>query len=101
MTNIAALDAEGRSLIWRAADLRARFILLHRAEVLFEQGENRAACTLIHALEYLKDRLAYELYPWPKNCVPADFGTDWRETVELPPGSAATTHAHPTEDTNA
>ena len=75
MTNIGQLDAEGQSLIWRAGDLKARLILLNRSEWLYENGHVRAACVLIHALEYLKDRLAYEFYPWPKNCVRRSWGT--------------------------
>lgn len=72
--DFSKLDAEGRSLMWRAGDIKARFMLLDRSEYLYAHGEKRAACTLIHAMEYLQDRLVYELYPWPKNCVPRNFG---------------------------
>jgi hypothetical protein len=73
---ICDLDAEGKSLTWRAGDLRARKLLIDVGEAVYNSGEKRGACTLIHAQEYLKDRLAYELYPWPKNCVPINFGVE-------------------------
>jgi hypothetical protein len=78
------LDAEGRSLMFRAGDLKARFMLIDRCEWLYGHGHKRAACMLMHALEYLKDRLTYELYPWPKNCIPVTFGQDPLAGVTLP-----------------
>lgn len=70
-------DAEGRSLTWRAGDLRARFMLNKMARLAWDHDYKRLCCTLLHAERYLSDRLAYELYPWPKNKLLArDFGGD-------------------------
>lgn len=70
---ICDLDAEGRSLIWRACDLKARWMLIDAAEETYNRGCKAQACTLIHAYTYLADRLAYELHPWPKNKLPASY----------------------------
>jgi len=67
---IADLDAEGQSLLWRAGDLRARWLLNHLAERIFvphSHPECEATASLVHAERYLADRLSYELHPWPKN----------------------------------
>jgi hypothetical protein len=68
---IADLDAEGKSLLWRAGDLRARLLLNDIGTSLIENWDSlevrRGCCQLHHAEVYLADRLAYELYPWPKN----------------------------------
>lgn len=61
------LDEQARRLYYRAGDLAARLCLNGEAEDLILQGQNRAACMLVHAERYLADRLAYELAPWPKN----------------------------------
>lgn len=69
---IANLPAEGKSLLWRAGDLRARWLLNHLAESVYvphSHPECTAMSSLIHAERYLADRLAYELAPWPKNMV--------------------------------
>ena len=59
------IDAEGRSLAWRGGDLVARFWLHDQLMPLFDAGEF-AGCTILHhAMCYLEDRLAYELYPHP------------------------------------
>jgi hypothetical protein len=67
---ITDLNAEGQSLIWRAGDLRARWLLNGLAEkvyVPYSKPECAAVAKLIHAYHYLADRLAYELAPHPKN----------------------------------
>lgn len=68
---IDELDAEGRSLLWRSGDLRARFLLMDSCEAIMAEEltreTRRAWCQLTHAAAYLADRLSYELYPWPKN----------------------------------
>jgi hypothetical protein len=74
--DMARLDLQGRRIIWSACDLQARMLLIDLAEWLYNHEEKGASCTLIHALEYLKDRLTYELYPWPKNCIPISWGND-------------------------
>ena len=69
---IADLSAEGKSLLWRAGDLRARWLLNHLAEHVYiphSKSECAAVASLVHAERYLADRLAYELAPWPKNMV--------------------------------
>ena len=71
---ISELDAEGRGLLARAADLRARMILLDMAESEYAGGNLKGSCVLIHAMEYLKDRISYELWPWPENCIPINWG---------------------------
>jgi hypothetical protein len=67
--DISALDAEGKSLLWRAGDLRARWMMQDISEREYESGNCEGACTLIHAERYLSDRLSYELHPWPKGMV--------------------------------
>jgi len=70
--NISALDAEGRSLIWRSGDLRARLLLNDLATKVYvphSHPECQAVAMLIHAERYLGDRLAYELHPWPKGMI--------------------------------
>ena len=61
-------DAEGRSLLGRTGDLQARFWLNDLAESVLLISP-LGCCTLIHAERYLSDRLAYELYPWPKGMI--------------------------------
>jgi hypothetical protein len=62
-------DAEGRSLMYRAGDIQARTMLINRAENAYDAGEKVAAASLIHANDYLSDRLAYELCRPPRNDV--------------------------------
>lgn len=64
---LTSLDEQGKRLYFRGADLAARFCLNGEAQALFDAGDRRACCMLIHAERYLADRLAYELAPWPKN----------------------------------
>jgi hypothetical protein len=60
------IDAEGRSLAWRAGDLCARWVLCDLQLPLFD-AEELGGCTIVnHAMIYLEDRLAYELYPAPR-----------------------------------
>src|SRR6185437_643562 len=56
-------------LLWRAGDLRARFLLNDLATREYERSNFDGACTLIHAERHLADRLAYELQPWPKGMI--------------------------------
>lgn len=61
--------------IYYFGDLKARWMLFDLAYVAFYDRHKDAAATLIHAHEYLKDRAAYELEPWPKNRLKAtEFG---------------------------
>lgn len=70
--DISSLDAEGKSLLWRSGDMRARLLLNDLASAIFvpySHPECAATSTLIHAERYLADRLVYELYPWPKGMI--------------------------------
>ena len=49
-------------------------ILLDMAESEYAGGNLKGSCVLIHAMEYLKDRISYELWPWPENCIPINWG---------------------------
>jgi len=53
--DISALDEEGRSLLWRAGDLRARWKMNHMAEREYDKGNYEGCCTLIHAERYLSE----------------------------------------------
>lgn len=61
------LDEDGRQLYLRTGDLMARLCLNGEAMWLFDIGNRRGACILVHAERYLADRKAYQLAPWPKN----------------------------------
>ena len=50
-----------------AGDLKARWMLIDKAEAAFNAGRGHVSATLIHAYKYLEDRAAYEREPWPKN----------------------------------
>ena len=65
ITLATAPDAESRSLLLRAGDLRARFLLLDIAEEAYSDGLRMEAARALHACDYLADRLQYELYPPP------------------------------------
>ena len=58
-------QTERLSLIMRAGDIRARLMLLDLCEVEYNRKNWRGSACLFHAEMYLKDRLAYELYPPP------------------------------------
>jgi len=66
-------DPVGRELLGRAGDLKARFILLDRAEAIYDgpgrTSENAAVATLMHACDYLRDRIGYEMEPHPKGMI--------------------------------
>lgn len=57
----------------RAADLKARFLMLDLVESIYEGPgnpiENSAVSILIHAMYYLEDRIGYEMNPAPKGMV--------------------------------
>jgi hypothetical protein len=59
------IDAEGRSLAFRAGDLCARFLLNDLLMPLYDEEAFGGCSILFHAMVYLEDRLTYELYPWP------------------------------------
>lgn len=78
--DITKYPEEARRLIYRGYDLRSRWMLVNLAEKLWfpngvngiEEGtqeEKSAVATLMHAADYLQDRLAYELYPAPKGMI--------------------------------
>lgn len=67
-------DAESRGLLLAAGDLKARFKLFDLAEAAYWRARDkestsadewRAVAMLFHAEMYLKDRLAYQLFPPP------------------------------------
>jgi hypothetical protein len=66
-------DPVGRELLSRAGDLKARFILLDLAEDIYggpgRKAENAAVATLMHACDYLNDRIGYEMEPHPKGMI--------------------------------
>lgn len=66
-------DPIGRELLGRAGDLQARFMLLNHAEDIYDgpgyQDENSAVASLMHACDYLKDRIGYEMEPHPKGMI--------------------------------
>jgi hypothetical protein len=70
---IDVTDPAGRELLGRAADLSARFLLLDHAEALYvgpgHTSENAAVATLMHACDYLRDRIGYEMEPHPKGMI--------------------------------
>lgn len=71
-------DPLGRELLGRAGDIKARFMLLNRAEDIYvgpgNSADNAAVASLLHACDYLDDRIGYEMEPHPKGMVklPAD-----------------------------
>lgn len=76
MSSVCALsrdDAQQYFGGWNA-DLRARFMLIDLAEEVYfgpnATGTKLAASTLIHAADYLKDRVGYEMDPHPKGMIP-------------------------------
>lgn len=62
-------DPVGRELLGRAADIAARFVLIDCAEAVYigpgHTSENAAVASLMHACDYLKDRIGYEMDPHP------------------------------------
>ena len=52
-----------------SADIMARKLLLDKAEHLYvgpgDTRINRAVCSLLHACDYLQDRVGYEMNPHP------------------------------------
>ena len=56
-----------------AADLKARLILIDLAESIYvgpgHTDENEAVASIIHAADYLHDRIAYEMEPAPKGMI--------------------------------
>lgn len=82
-TPIGKYDEIGQRLIFAAADLTARIILADIAEAECDAGNERGACSFMHAEGYLRDRLGYELAPWPKHCFPnPEYVDTWGK--ELP-----------------
>lgn len=55
------------------SDLKARMMLIDLAESVYvgpgNPEENMAVSSLIHAVDYLGDRIAYEMDPAPKGMV--------------------------------
>lgn len=66
-------DPVGRELLGRAGDLNARFMMLDCVEVIYCgpgcTSENSAVASLMHACDYLKDRIGYEMEPHPKGMI--------------------------------
>jgi hypothetical protein len=66
-------DPVGRELLGRAGDLKARFILIDCADAVYEgpgrPAQNAAVASLMHACDYLKDRIGYEMAPHPKGMI--------------------------------
>jgi len=66
-------DSEGKELLGREADINARFLLIDHAEALYEgpghADRNAAVCTLLHACDYLQNRIGYEMNPHPKGMI--------------------------------
>ena len=56
-----------------AVDLRSRFLMLDLAEEIYvgpgETASNEAVATLMHACDYLDDRVGYEMNPHPKGMI--------------------------------
>lgn len=63
-------DPEGRSLMGRAGDLRARLMLSTAGKEAFDMGFQEESITYLHACIYLEDRFAYELFPLKPGEVP-------------------------------
>jgi hypothetical protein len=65
-------DAKAYFDHWQA-DLRARLRLVDLAESIYvgpgNQEVNMAVSSLIHAADYLADRIAYEMDPAPKGMI--------------------------------
>lgn len=66
MNDLTKYPEEARRIIFRAADIKARWMLVNFAEAAYNSGRNDACASLMHAVYYLEDRLAYELFPAPK-----------------------------------
>jgi hypothetical protein len=66
-------DPVGRELLGRAGDLNARFIIIDHVEAIYTGPGNRrandAVATLMHACDYLKDRIGYEMEPHPRGMI--------------------------------
>jgi hypothetical protein len=58
-------DPEAHAILFRGYDLQARFLLLDLAEREYNVENYEGTAKLIHAMLYLEDRLAYELFPPP------------------------------------
>jgi hypothetical protein len=56
-----------------AADLRSRFLILDLAEEIYvgpgNTASNEAVGMLMHACDYLEDRVGYEMNPHPKGMI--------------------------------
>lgn len=56
-----------------SADLRSRFLMLDLAEAIYvgpgHTASNQAVATLMHACDYLHDRVGYEMNPHPKGMI--------------------------------
>jgi hypothetical protein len=65
-------EAEKYFRLW-SADLHARMKLIDLAESVYagpvDCAENQAVASLIHAADYLADRIAYEMNPHPKGMI--------------------------------
>jgi len=66
-------DPVGRELLGLNGDLNARFKLIDLAESIYigpgNTEENSAVSTLMHACDYLMDRIGYEMDPHPKGMI--------------------------------
>ncbi len=59
-------DSEARKITFAYADLRARSLLLDRAEKEYDLGNKQGCAVLFHAELYLADRTRYQLDPHSK-----------------------------------
>jgi hypothetical protein len=65
-------DPIARELLNRSGDLHARLLLIDLAELIYVCPGHptcSAVASLIHAFEYLKNRVGYEMEPHPKGMI--------------------------------
>jgi hypothetical protein len=69
---LSRAEAEKYFRDW-SADLQARWKLIDLAESVYvgpgHNAENGAVASLLHAADYLEDRIAYEMEPHPKGMI--------------------------------
>lgn len=72
VTNLCREDAQNYFFYWNS-DLRARMLLIDLAESVYagpgNSSANMAVASLMHAADYLYDRIAYEMEPHPKGMI--------------------------------
>lgn len=69
-------DVAQRILWEEGGDLKARWMLINKAEYLFNHNQKAASASLIHAAAYLEDRAVYEAAPWPKHAIRLPIGKE-------------------------